>query len=473
MDTERRLIMAKVKKIDITLKELFEYNPTVFQTEVHRQRQLVQYLTLVAHRRFGKTECGLLELLSGALTCQRRLPIYDYIAPTLKQAKKIAWDKLKFYCETAQKNGMKNIKISETNTNVKIYRGGKIGVATIGLGGWEEPESLRGPYNDGIIVDEAADMKPGLWGKVIAPKLADRRGWAMITGTVKGLDQFYDFYQKGIQGVNQEEFWGSLYFPIEKTRGGIPWLDDLALRVLRSGVTATEWDQEMNCNWVASDDNILIPLKHIDLAKARSLREQDYYRSEHVLGVDVASRGSDPYVIARRWGPWFVEHEALKDPDPELLAMKIKRKVQLHNIDAVFVDGTGGYAGALMLALRNIGVSCPIYEIGFKCKAVDELHYENIRAEMWDKMGKCIEKYAVIPDDIELHRELSCVTYDYKNKRMIIEPKEEIRKKLGRSPDRADAYALTFAYEVTPLHLQNTISCGNINKEVVRDEFEL
>jgi len=48
-----------------------------------------------------------------------------------------------------------------------------------------------------MIVDEAASMKAGIWGEVLVPRLADRNGWAVITGTVKGMDQLYDFTPTG------------------------------------------------------------------------------------------------------------------------------------------------------------------------------------------------------------------------------------------------------------------------------------
>ena len=46
--------------------------------------------------------------------------------------------------------------------------------------------------------------------------------------------------------------------------------------------------------------------------------------------------------------------------------------------------------------------------------------------------------------------ELTTPTYGFKGDQFLIEPKEEIKKRLGRSPDLADALALTFAYPVTP-----------------------
>jgi hypothetical protein len=48
---------------------------------------------------------------------------------------------------------------------------------------------------DGVILDEYADMRPSVWGEVIRPLLADRKGWAVFIGTPKGHNSFHDIYQ--------------------------------------------------------------------------------------------------------------------------------------------------------------------------------------------------------------------------------------------------------------------------------------
>ena len=465
--------MAKVIQKNLTVQELFGYQPSIFQKEFHKFRPNQPYTTLVAHRRWGKTEGCLMEMLDGAIRCPLRLPIFSYIAPTLKQAKRICWKRLKHFAHTARRNGLTNIKISESNTEITITRN-DVGVATIYLAGWEEPESLRGDYCDGMVIDEAADMPPGIWGSILAPKLADRRGWAIITGTVKGIDQFYDFYNKGVDGDGRDPFWGSLYFPIEKTRGHIPWLGEYALNTLRSGMTEIEWDQEMSCNWSTSSENILIPLKNIEIAVGRRLQESAYRYSEHVLGVDVKGSGTDKICVARRWGYRFCGKKQFDDASEDFLAAYLIHEVKQHGIDAIFVDGTGGYAGSLMLRLQQLNCACPRFEIMFQSSALDNEHYYNIRAEMWDKMAKCIQHHGSVPDDRDLKRELASVEYSYKGNRLLLQGKDEIRKKLGRSPDSADSYALTFAYPVTPGFLTNQNSYGNkAASGTVRDDFSL
>ncbi len=70
---------------------------------------------------------------------------------------------------------------------------------------------------------------------------------------------------------------------------------------------------------------------------------------------------------------------------------------------------------------------------------------------MWDRMRKWFEDKPVkIEDDEELQIELTCVGRRPPDSlgRLLLQKKEEIRKEIGVSPDKADALALTFAFMV-------------------------
>jgi phage terminase large subunit len=65
----------------------------------------------------------------------------------------------------------------------------------IRLYGADNPDALRGPYLDGVVLDEFADMKPEVWYEVVRPMLADRQGWATFIGTPKGKNEFWRLYE--------------------------------------------------------------------------------------------------------------------------------------------------------------------------------------------------------------------------------------------------------------------------------------
>ena len=69
------------------------YEPRAWQRKCHLERR--RFTVLALHRRAGKTELALMELLHRAVKCQSDLGFFVYVAPFLKQAKAIAWARLK------------------------------------------------------------------------------------------------------------------------------------------------------------------------------------------------------------------------------------------------------------------------------------------------------------------------------------------------------------------------------------------
>ena len=122
------------------------------------------------------------------MTNKHHNPRFAYIAPTYSQAKKIAWDYLKFYTE----------KIPGTKWNESELRCDfGINGARITLLSSENPDSIRGIYLDGCIIDEAAHgISNNLINEVITPALSDRKGFMILVGTPNGMNNlFYDYFQ--------------------------------------------------------------------------------------------------------------------------------------------------------------------------------------------------------------------------------------------------------------------------------------
>lgn len=89
-----------------------------------------------------------------------------------------------------------------SNHNVSELWVELINGARIRLFGADNADSLRGLYLDGVVLDEYADMKPSIWGAVIRPLLADRKGWATFIGTPKGHNSFWDIYSNASKSPN-------------------------------------------------------------------------------------------------------------------------------------------------------------------------------------------------------------------------------------------------------------------------------
>jgi len=171
------------------MKVTLPYTPRKQQAFLHSNLDKFRYSLLCCHRRFGKTVLCILHLIKCAMTNKHHNPRFAYIAPTYSQAKKIAWDYLKFYTE----------KIPGTKWNESELRCDfGINGARITLLSSENPDSIRGIYLDGCIIDEAAHgISNNLINEVITPALSDRKGFMILVGTPNGMNNlFYDYFQK-------------------------------------------------------------------------------------------------------------------------------------------------------------------------------------------------------------------------------------------------------------------------------------
>jgi len=153
-----------------------DYNPRKEQVEIHKAIRQYRWTVIVAHRRMGKTIAVINHLIMSCLTCKKVRPHFAYVAPQLKQAKFIAWEYLKHYTKP-----IPGVKWNESELSVLLPNRGKVR-----LFGADNPDSLRGLYFDGVVLDEVAQMKSEVWGEVISPALVDRHGWACFIGCVTG-----------------------------------------------------------------------------------------------------------------------------------------------------------------------------------------------------------------------------------------------------------------------------------------------
>jgi phage terminase large subunit len=199
---------------------------------LHTRRQ--RWAVVVAHRRAGKTVSCINELIKATLTFKGNDGRFAYVAPFYSQAKAVAWDYLKRFSAV-----IPGISVNESELRITYPNG-----CSIRLFGADNADALRGLYFDGLICDEYGDWRPSVWGYVIRPALADRQGWAIIIGTPKGRNQFWEIYEHS--RVNSE--WLSM--SIKASESGL--LPESELAALRLELTEDAWRQEMECDFDAA-----------------------------------------------------------------------------------------------------------------------------------------------------------------------------------------------------------------------------
>ena len=192
--------------------------------------------------------------------------------------------------------------------------------------------------------------------------------------------------------------------------------------------------------------NTLIGPDECRAATERAWRDDDIAGAARVLGVDVARFGDDASVIFPRQGLVAFAPQRLRHVDGLQGAGAVARKWADWNADACFVDDTGGWGASWIDNLRRLGRE-PI-GIGFASAASDP-RYDNKRTEMYFEAVQWIKAGGQLPAECaELIAALSQTTYSFRGDRLLLEPKEQVKQRLGYSPDDADAFALTFAQPV-------------------------
>lgn len=197
----------------------------------HRRTQ--RWACIVAHRRAGKTVACVNELIKGGLTCERQAPRFAYIAPFYRQAKDVAWTYVKHFAAPLGADA------NESELRVTLPNG-----ASIRLYGADNPDSLRGIYLDGVVMDEPADMKPSLWKEVIRPSLSDRLGWATFIGTPKGENDFFEIWTEAKDSPD----WYALM--LKASESGI--LPAAELADARRTLGEDRYEQEYECSFSAA-----------------------------------------------------------------------------------------------------------------------------------------------------------------------------------------------------------------------------
>ena len=207
------------------------YKPREHQLKIHELLDGNRFAVVVAHRRFGKTVAALNHIIREAVLNEQETPRYAYIAPTYGQAKRVAWDYLvKYTTPLGGTNNISELRVDFWGRRIQLY-------------GSDNPDSLRGQFFDGVIVDEVGDQNPKIWTDIIRPSIVDRKGWCLFIGTPKGHNHFKELRDR----ANKEEGWGLLEFKASET--GV--VDSKELSAAKNEMGDSKYAQEFECSFDA------------------------------------------------------------------------------------------------------------------------------------------------------------------------------------------------------------------------------
>lgn len=215
--------------------------------------------------------------------------------------------------------------------------------------------------------------------------------------------------------------------------------------------------------------NALLGPDDVRAAMNRSIDTDAAEFAARVLGIDVAREGDDASVIFPRQGRQAFQPIVMRNVDSIQGAGHVAKKWNEWQAQTAFVDNTGGWGAGWVDQLRQIGFD-PI-GVEFAGRPLDP-RYLNKRAEIWFLMAEWVKEGGCLPNVPELVGELTTPTYTFKGDKFVIEPKDDVKDRLGRSPDLADALALTFAFPVAMPKLEDMLRMSGLDsRQQSHDEF--
>lgn len=310
----------------------------------------------------------------------------------------------------------------------------------------KEPEGFGGHHNDHVmvIVDEASALSEEV-DKALSGLLTGKHDRRLEIGNpLRRTGPFYQHFK--------DPDWRT--FTIDSRESP----NVVAGRTIIPGLATREWVDQMTRDWgegssvfqsrVAGEfpdetDEILIASKWLD-ALPEKLKSSGEPR---ILGADIARTGADRTVCWIRKGGQVVAVKWWQGLDLMATSGRILAIAKEFRVDIIFVDSIGLGAGVVD-RLHEVGEKT-VVGVNVSEAAKDTRAFANKRAELHWKLRTAIQSGALgmTKEERRLLGEGTDIRYMFNSRGQIqIEPKDDVKARLGRSPDFVDALAISFAY---------------------------
>ena len=305
----------------------------------------------------------------------------------------------------------------------------------------EQPEALQGVHSDNVML--VADEASGIPEQVFEAAAGSMSGHAAVTlllgNPVRSSGFFFDTHNR-LAGD-----WITMKVSCaDSPRVSEAYIEEMKARY---GEESNAYRIRVLGEFPRSDDDTVIPMELLELAMNR-----DVEASKHatlVWGLDVARFGSDRSALCKRQGNAVLEPiKTWKNLDLMQLTGAVVAEFEIlvpsQRPQEILVDSIGLGAGVVD-RLKELGL--PARGINVAESPAMGGTYRNLKAELWHKAKAWLEsRDCRMPKDEALIAELATVRYSFtSNGKIQIEGKDELKKRGMASPDRADAFCLTFA----------------------------
>jgi hypothetical protein len=302
------------------------------------------------------------------------------------------------------------------------------------------------------VFDEAKTIVDGTWDAVEGAFASGSCYWLAASTPGEPQGRFYDIHKRkpGTEDWNTRHI--TLNEAIAAGRVSREWAEQ---RKAQWGEQSAVFQNRVLGEFATSEEEGVIPLSWIEAANERWLQWQDSVWRDlpefTCVGVDVAESGGDKTVLALRFGNVIKELRAHRYAETMETTGHVAGVLNAHGGKAI-VDALGVGAGVAS-RLREQGYSVVSYkgsEASGMWDRTGEFGFVNLRTEAWWNMREMLapdsgENVALPPDD-RLTGDLTAPHWMVMSGAKVkLEPKEQLTKRLGRSPDYGDAVVMAFA----------------------------
>lgn len=362
-------------------------------------------------------------------------------APTWRQVEKILWSEIRTLCRKAKVPLGGEPLLTELKLDTDWF--------ALGLSS-DRPENMEGYHSPHLlyIVDEAKGVRDDLF-EPIEGALANARFGRLLVTSIPGspVGYFYDIFGPKFH------LWSPPYgktFHIPCTESPLVSKQWIEARKAEWGEDSPLYQARVLGNFPIEAEDTLIALTWIELALQREISPPE--EAELQIGIDVARYGDDETVLTLRKATKVLRQEAFQGKSLMRTCGEAVRLKKESGAKIIALDDSG-LGGGVTDRLRELGHE--VVPVNFGARANDPEKFVNLGSELYWKLrelfrveeGKPDEESIDLPEGAEkLMSQLSSRKYEIKSDgRIMIEPKQKMKKRGHKSPDRADSLAIAFA----------------------------
>ena len=332
----------------------------------------------------------------------------------------------------------------------------------------DNPTALQGFHNCLYIMEEAFGIPEPIF-EVARGAMGDPESFGLMVGNpTSNAGYVYNAFH------SPTSVWHCLHFSsadsLSDTEYSYPYIDPLGniVTITHRGRQTRQWVEDMKAEFGEESNTYRIRVLGefasgandtvIESQWLRNVRSNpdpaDLKERKIVMGVDVARSGDDDTAICIRQGRKILHIESWHIPDTTVSRQRIEARYREFSCDSAWIDIIGVGAG-IYDEMRHAG-RYRVYPVTVSNTAPEDsdAKCKLLRDFLWWKGRKFFKKgNAVFSGDGKaeewsgLETELTTPTYSYKGGKVVVESKEDLKKRGFRSPNRADAFLMTLLHD--------------------------